>query len=1435
MKKILLISSVLISSILSFNFAFAQAPVGVVVADVNIYNAKIVSQNDRSFSISFDILNKSGAQPQIKYAVKLTKTIEKKEILVDEKIYDESISLEQNGSISRTVAYEVPAPLTAGAYSIWIMSENQSGMPLGIAFVGKVKIEKSVSNTAEIVPNSCSLEVSGGTTTRKYSVEIGAVLKEGESLSIKCKINSLFSSDVSVSPKFETRIGSDFGNTLEANSASNQAIILHTGLNSLTISLPTVSKPQIYSLSFYLQTKDGRTVSNTVMTRYFVSGKIGTIINALFDNTFYTKGETTDIKLFLAANTASSITASLSDGNGSSCADNIQMEVPNPPIINLKFPVTNKCLNPKLNVVLSATNNGQSLTLDSKEFQVMTPENLIPKEELQKTNYTNALLAVIAAIMVVLLTIFITRKKKNKEPEIPMFLKSFIFIFLGVSVFLGFGKTASAYTYMTYFNLSCGDLFGGASITNDPLYFTTNLDKTSYLPGSNMVVSEYNDDYLWPYDQGACGYSGLESFGSVYNTPLIQTLYKDIRVWKVTNFTAPTTPAPYTFDSTYNYLDASNFTNYLGLGIIPFIVPAMPTVTISAASTTIPSNSSTIISWSSTDANSCTVDKIVNNVDSLWKAQNINYKFSGSFSAGPLSIDNSNSNLSAVDFTNGMIKKFDYLGNLLSQFSYGGGTPTGLAVFASSTYVSFPAVSSSAGNCIKKFNPDGSFNSYMGSSTSQFNQVDCTGTGNGQFNKPSSIVVDASNNKYILDTGNNRVQVFGSNDKYSYQFPVINFGTASISLSSSSIAYNSSTTVSWNSSSVSTCSVMKDGSVFSNTTSGSASFSLLKTNTAFSISCSGSGGTPFAGAVVQVASYKSATSSPTANITASKVTLSNNSSTTISWSATNADTCTVTRPGTPSQPQASYWSASQNMWVSNTVSSGLSNSGVDSGLLTASGNSPIKYNFSISCTKNSTFNPPQPQQNVANNISVIVISDSTGGPGMNISPKPFAMAFDPAGYLYVNYYNSTQNNVKFTLSGTPVYSLSLTMGGSTFRTFYPIPGAVDSTGNIYASDNFDSFHYPAIGVFNPGGALQSSIPVEDPRYLSINSALKTLYFDGTDNNSLTWKLLDPSVSTTSDVITSTTKFAISCTGDGGTATSSVTVNSGQPILSMGAAPGSLYSGATTTLTWTVDNASSYTITSVPSGVYSTGETGLTGPVSKNKNNISINSQTVFTLFATGPGGTSSTSTTVSIKPTWDGGCTNCSAGNGVSSSISNSCSGAVVSLNLDPHNAGNINVYRDNSLIANLPGTSTFFQETLPYNNTYNYSLVGINGAYSATTSISVNTSGAASSSCPGVGGTVVISCTAMQAGATSPILINKSMTWTASSASSSVSKIFWTGTNIPAGGVWGTPLNLNKVYTTIGIKTVHAIPYKSDGTVLNGFCDATTTITSAGGIGGEI
>src|SRR6185312_3924852 len=82
--------------------------------------------------------------------------------------------------------------------------------------------------------------------------------------------------------------------------------------------------------------------------------------------------------------------------------------------------------------------------------------------------------------------------------------------------------------------------------------------------------------------------------------------------------------------------------------------------------------------------------------------------------------------------------------------------PLGIAMDSSNNIY----VVDSGNNRVEKFNSAGVYQSQFGSS----------GSGNGQFSAPRGITIDSSGNIYVVDTNNNRVEEFNSAGVYQSQF-----------------------------------------------------------------------------------------------------------------------------------------------------------------------------------------------------------------------------------------------------------------------------------------------------------------------------------------------------------------------------------------------------------------------------------------------------------------------------------------------------------------------------------------------------------------------------------------------------------------------------------------------------------------------------------------
>ena len=144
-------------------------------------------------------------------------------------------------------------------------------------YFGEVKIKSSAVNAIEIVPNSCNFFDSKGVSAPENSY-----LNGQNSITATCEVTSTFSKATDAIPQFITRSPSIFG-TIVSPQGSLTQIILDTGTNTVSVSLPLASQPQNYSVSFSFMVADQSTTSNAIIYDYTQAGILGALQNVVFD------------------------------------------------------------------------------------------------------------------------------------------------------------------------------------------------------------------------------------------------------------------------------------------------------------------------------------------------------------------------------------------------------------------------------------------------------------------------------------------------------------------------------------------------------------------------------------------------------------------------------------------------------------------------------------------------------------------------------------------------------------------------------------------------------------------------------------------------------------------------------------------------------------------------------------------------------------------------------------------------------------------------------------------------------------------------------------------------------------------------------------------------------------------------------------------------
>lgn len=435
---------------------------GVILATVNIVNTKIVSQKGNIFNISFSLSNREGLQTGVKYGVKLVQESKTNQIIIDERVYDESLTLNPNTTTKKEIVYTAPASLS-GSYTLMLTSNNSSGFPFGIASLGKVTLT-ATSVGIQILPETCKLQTSD--INQRIDVNLG------ESIKLTCTALNSSKVDITVIPSYEVHLGTSFGDVITQSGGSVDPIAFKAGeKKSFSVSLPKATTPQIYNVNFTLNDKDIK--SNSIDVDYMVLGTSATISNVSLDKDYYNKGDKALLSFVYRTNATSTITSKIqiSDGKGKSCADTLSLPltIPIPPKVDTSIAITSSCINPVVSVTLT---DDKGVVLAQKEFNVKTTS--VPAR-----TSSSAIIYIILAILIIVALYVYFKKKKNTPPaSVPMGVLFFFLLIASFGMIPTHKVSADTYGYNGGFLiLQIGPRSGTAG---DP--YTTNIGQiTAYI------------------------------------------------------------------------------------------------------------------------------------------------------------------------------------------------------------------------------------------------------------------------------------------------------------------------------------------------------------------------------------------------------------------------------------------------------------------------------------------------------------------------------------------------------------------------------------------------------------------------------------------------------------------------------------------------------------------------------------------------------------------------------------------------------------------------------------------------------------------------------------------------------------------------------------------------------------------------------------------
>ena len=344
----------------------------------------------------------------------------------------------------------------------------------------------------------------------------------------------------------------------------------------------------------------------------------------------------------------------------------------------------------------------------------------------------------------------------------------------------------------------------------------------------------------------------------------------------------------------------------------------------------------------------------------------------------------------------------------------------------------------------------------------------------------------------------------------------------------------------------------------------------------------------------------SAVSNPTIMLSATPNPVTSGTSTTLSWSTTNADGCTA----------SGAWSGSKATSGSQSV-----------GPMTAA------QTYSLSCTNTGGGN--------ASASITVNIAGATPAPTVSLSALPNPI---PSGSSTTLSWTSTDASSCAGSGGSAGWAGSKALQGS------------QSVGPLAAATSY------TLACSGSGGTTQRTLTVNLLPAPTVALAASPSSVTSGSRSTLTWSSQNAtgcnasgawagqkttSGSEQSAPLNATSTFTLACDGAGGSASRGVTVTvttaPSAPTVSLSASPTSVVPGGSATLNWASTNATSCTASGAWSGARGTSGSETTG---------ALNNTATFTLGCTGAGVSTNQSVTVTVSAAGGGGSGDSDSGGG---------------------------------------------------------------------------------------------------------------------------------------------------------------------------------------------
>jgi len=427
-----------------------------VVAIGDFSKAEIISQDNNKFKIAFELKNFGKMVTDLRYGVKLEKRVGEEYQQIDEKVFDEVVSLNNNQSINREIEYIAPDFLQ-GEFRLSLVSKDSAILTFAANPVGKRSIV--LNGTGEYIqfPSDCFLTI--GVKEEKYPLSQFVSFESNEEVFLNCQFENMGQNPIIAQANFEVYSRNTFNQEEKTISVSSENVSISSKeKKEVRIKLPQVEKPQGYDIKVSLE-KEGKKVSNSVIAHFVLAGESASIVMTRFDKDAYQKNETANLEIttersieFYTDATAGNVgenivlEVEISNNLGKSCADKLTQDIAADSDIhnkiNLAIPIKEDCLGMKALISLKKKDGKE---LDKKTISLPLIEKKVkpPIEKVEESGLAKKIgwgIGILCLVASLLAFIFYRFKNKNNSAV------SLFFLLFIASFFFFSDAQATSYT-----------------------------------------------------------------------------------------------------------------------------------------------------------------------------------------------------------------------------------------------------------------------------------------------------------------------------------------------------------------------------------------------------------------------------------------------------------------------------------------------------------------------------------------------------------------------------------------------------------------------------------------------------------------------------------------------------------------------------------------------------------------------------------------------------------------------------------------------------------------------------------------------------------------------------------------------------------------------------------------------------------------------------